>query len=146
MRRIALVVLVLSAIAAAGEETILRDGKAQNSYAVGVDTGYRLKGMQAELDADLDSSLGRERPATFALKSVIKGWSEALLLMPVGSKWQVFIPPDLAYGERGARGSIGPNTALIFEGSCCPSRRRSRRPVRRRRPRPSRTGPWPAHP
>jgi len=46
---------------------------------------------------------------------VIKGWSEALQLMPVGSKWQLFVPPDLAYGDHGAGQEIGPNSTLIFE-------------------------------
>jgi FKBP-type peptidyl-prolyl cis-trans isomerase FklB len=46
---------------------------------------------------------------------VIKGWTEALQLMPVGSKWQLFIPSDLAYGDRGAGGSIGPGSTLIFD-------------------------------
>jgi len=54
-------------------------------------------------------------PATFPVNGVIKGWTEALQLMPVGSKWQLFVPSDLAYGDRGAGGSIGPGATLIFE-------------------------------
>ena len=64
---------------------------------------------------EFDSSYKRNRPGTFALKKVIKGWSEALQLMSVGSKWQLFIPSTLAYGERSAGRTIGPNAALIFE-------------------------------
>jgi FKBP-type peptidyl-prolyl cis-trans isomerase FklB len=55
------------------------------------------------------------KPVTFGVSEVIRGWTEALLLMPVGSKWQLFVPSDLAYGPRGAGQEIGPNTALIFE-------------------------------
>jgi FKBP-type peptidyl-prolyl cis-trans isomerase FklB len=55
------------------------------------------------------------KPVTFGVGEVIKGWTEALQLMPVGSKWQLFVPSDMAYGERGAGQEIGPNTALIFE-------------------------------
>jgi FKBP-type peptidyl-prolyl cis-trans isomerase FklB len=63
---------------------------------------------------EFDSSYKRGQPATFPVTGVIKGWTEALQLMPVGSKWQLFIPSDLAYGER-APGDIGPNSTLIFE-------------------------------
>lgn len=62
-----------------------------------------------------DSSVKRGEPATFPLNGVIKGWTEVVQLMPVGSKWKVVIPPELAYGERGAGGAIGPNETLIFE-------------------------------
>ncbi len=62
-----------------------------------------------------DSSVERGEPATFPVNGVIQGWVEALQLMPVGSKWILYIPSNLAYGERGAGGSIGPNEALIFE-------------------------------
>lgn len=64
---------------------------------------------------EFDSSYKNGQPATFPLNRVIKGWTEVLQLMPVGSKWQVFIPPSLAYGERGAGADIGPNSTLIFE-------------------------------
>ena len=62
-----------------------------------------------------DSSVDRGKPSTFGVNQVIPGWTEALQLMPVGSKWRLFIPADLAYGERGARGKIKPNSTLIFE-------------------------------
>ena len=64
---------------------------------------------------EFDSSFKRGKPATFSVNRVVKGWTEALQLMPVGSKWQVFIPPELGYGERGAGAKIGPNSVLIFE-------------------------------
>jgi FKBP-type peptidyl-prolyl cis-trans isomerase len=70
---------------------------------------------------EFDSSYGRGRPATIDVSRVIPGWREALKLMPVGSKWQLFIPPQLAYGERGmrgkkrSRGKIGPDATLVFE-------------------------------
>jgi len=63
---------------------------------------------------EFDSSYKRGQPATFPVSGVIKGWTEALQLMPVGSKWQLFIPSDLAYAER-APAEIGPDSTLIFE-------------------------------
>ena len=62
-----------------------------------------------------DSSVKRGQPASFPLNAVIKGWTEALQLMPVGSKWKLFIPPNLAYGNRSISREIGPNSTLIFE-------------------------------
>ena len=64
---------------------------------------------------EFDSSYKRGQPVTFPVTGVIKGWTEALQMMPVGSKWQLFIPSDLAYGERSPGGPIGPNSTLIFE-------------------------------
>ena len=62
-----------------------------------------------------DSSVDRGQPATFPVGGVIQGWVEALQLMNVGSKYKLFIPSNLAYGERGVGGSIGPNETLVFE-------------------------------
>ena len=64
---------------------------------------------------EFDSSYGRGEPTEFMLGAVIPGWQNALKLMPVGSHWEVWIPAELAYGERGAGGAIGPNEALHFE-------------------------------
>lgn len=63
------------------------------------------------------NSYGRKRPPAFAMKRVVKGWQKALQLMPVGSKWRLFVPPHLAYGKRGASPLIGPDATLIFEVS-----------------------------
>jgi len=71
--------------------------------------GTTIKGTE------FDSSYKRNEPATFLPTRVIKGWTEALQLMPVGSKWELYIPSELAYGPRGAGANIGPNETLIFE-------------------------------
>lgn len=64
---------------------------------------------------EFDSSYARGESITFPVNGVIEGWTEALQLMPVGSKWQLFIPSDLAYGPGGTQGPIGPNQALVFD-------------------------------
>lgn len=64
---------------------------------------------------EFDSSYKRGQPATFSLSGIIAGWREILQLMKTGSKWEVVIPPEQGYGERGAGGSIGPNETLVFE-------------------------------
>ena len=64
---------------------------------------------------EVDSSGKRGQPFTIPVKSAIKGWTEVLQLMPVGSKWEVVVPPNLGYGERGAGADIGPNATLVFE-------------------------------
>ena len=65
--------------------------------------------------SEFDSSYERGRPATFQIKKVIKGWREALQLMKEGAQWELFIPPELAYGKRGRPKTIPPNSALVFE-------------------------------
>lgn len=62
-----------------------------------------------------DSSYEKDKPAEFGVSAVIRGWTEALQLMPVGSKWQLFIPSEMAYGERGMGNQIAPHSVLIFE-------------------------------
>ncbi len=62
-----------------------------------------------------DSSVDRGEPVVFGVGQVIQGWTEALKLMPVGSKWKIYLPAGIAYGESGAGGDIGPNATLVFE-------------------------------
>lgn len=62
-----------------------------------------------------DSSVNRGEPATFPVNGVIPGWVEALQLMPIGSKWELYVPSNLAYGERGAGDQIPPHTTLVFQ-------------------------------
>ena len=77
-----------------------------------VTVNYRGTSLDGQ---EFDSSYSRGEPAQFPVTGVIRGWSEALQLMKVGSKWEVYIPSELAYGENGAGGVIGPNQALVFE-------------------------------
>lgn len=92
---------------------ILVNGKGKSPKATDT-VSVNYKGTLID-GTEFDSSYKRGQPATFALNGVIPGWTEALQLMKEGSKWQLFIPPNLAYGERGAGGAIGPNAVLIFE-------------------------------
>jgi len=64
---------------------------------------------------EFDSSAKHNGPVTFPLRGVIKGWKEALLMMPTGSKWQLFVPPHLAYGQEGSGQTVPPNATLVFD-------------------------------
>lgn len=87
------------------------DGKSPTAKDT-VETHYRGTLIDG---TEFDSSYKRGQTATFPVGGVIPGWTEALQKMKVGDKWQLFVPPELAYGERGAGREIGPNAALIFE-------------------------------
>lgn len=87
---------------------------------------------------EFDSSYKRGQPATFPVSGVIKGWTEALQIMPVGSKWQLFIPSELAYGKPGApRGGIGPNSTLIFEVELMSIQPKAQTPAPKANPNPN---------
>jgi len=77
-------------------------------------TGKLIDGTKFDSSYDRKDKDGKSQPATFGVKQVIKGWTEALTMMPVGSKWEIYIPQDLAYGPREA-GKIKPFSALVFE-------------------------------
>ena len=95
------------------EYKILKEGTGPKPTANDtVECNYRGTTIDGK---EFDSSYKRGEPASFPVSGVIKGWTEALQLMPVGSKWQLFVPSNLAYGERGAGGDIPPNSTLIFE-------------------------------
>ena len=92
---------------------VITDGKGKTPKATDtVKTHYRGTLISG---TEFDSSYKRGEPAEFPVGGVIKGWTEALQLMKEGSKWQLYIPSDLAYGERGAGKDIGPNSTLIFD-------------------------------
>lgn len=92
---------------------VITEGKGKSPLATDtVTVNYRGTLIDG---TEFDSSYKRGQPATFPVNGVIKGWTEALQLMKEGSKWQLFIPSSLAYGERGAGGKIGPDATLIFE-------------------------------
>lgn len=92
---------------------VLTEGKGAKPKASDtVTTHYHGTLISGEV---FDSSVERGQPASFPVNGVIAGWVEALQLMAVGSKWRLFVPSNLAYGERGAGQKIGPHTTLIFE-------------------------------
>jgi len=92
---------------------IVREGEGAKPTATDV-VKVHYKGTLVD-GKEFDSSYKSNKPAEFPANRVIKGWTEALQLMPVGSKWELYIPYNLAYGARGSRGSIDPYSALIFE-------------------------------
>ena len=83
---------------------------------------------------EFDSSYKRGEPATFPVNGVIKGWTEALQLMPVGSKWELFVPADLAYGERSPGAEIGPNSTLIFDVELLSIKEKEKEPEKPKNP------------
>ncbi len=90
--------------------------KAADGKKPGKDDTVKVHYRGTLLDGTVfDSSYDRGEPVTFPVNAVIPGWTEALQLMPVGSKWKVFIPSELGYGQGGAGDKIGPNAALVFE-------------------------------
>jgi FKBP-type peptidyl-prolyl cis-trans isomerase FklB len=92
---------------------IIKSGKGAQPKANGsVTANYRGTLINGE---EFDSSYKRGEPATFKTNQVIPGWREILPMMHVGDKWEVFIPSNMAYGEKGAGGKIGPNETLVFE-------------------------------
>lgn len=92
---------------------VITEGKGKKPAATDtVTTHYKGTLISGKV---FDSSYDRGEPATFPVSGVIKGWTEALQMMPVGSKWELYIPSELAYGSRGAGADIGPDATLIFE-------------------------------
>jgi FKBP-type peptidyl-prolyl cis-trans isomerase FklB len=94
---------------------IISEGKGDNPKPTDMVTVNYRGTLIDGTEFDSSAKHGHGEPATFKVSGVIPGWTEALQLMKPGSKWQLFIPSKLAYGERGAGGNIGPNATLIFE-------------------------------
>ena len=92
---------------------VIKEGKGEVPTATST-VKVNYKGTLID-GTEFDSSYKRNAPATFRADQVIKGWTEALTMMPVGSKWELYIPQELAYGARETGGSIKPFSALIFE-------------------------------
>ena len=96
---------------------VVESGKGAEHPLPGTEASCHYEGRVAQnypVGATFDSSFARGEPATFAPNQVIKGWTEAMQLMVVGDKWELFIPSELGYGDGGAGGDIGPGDALIF--------------------------------
>ncbi len=93
--------------------TVLADGSGKSPQKTDTVTVH-YRGTLID-GSEFDSSITRDQPATFKVDGVIAGWTEALQLMKPGAKWRLFIPPGLAYGERGSPPRIPPNSTLIFE-------------------------------
>ena len=92
---------------------VIKEGSGDKPSATDtVETHYEGKTLDGNI---FDSSVRRGTPAAFPVNGVIKGWQEALQLMGVGAKWELFVPSDLAYGPQGMGGTIGPNAVLVFE-------------------------------
>jgi FKBP-type peptidyl-prolyl cis-trans isomerase FklB len=92
---------------------ILKDGYGESPT---IDDHIKCHYHGILLDGNVfDSSIERKQAAVFPVNAVVEGWQEALLMMKVGAKWRLFIPSDLAYGDQGAAGLIGPNATLIFD-------------------------------
>ena len=118
-----------------GERFLLKNSRRNNVVTLESGLQYEIlgkgSGKKPRLDSQVrthyhatlldgtvfDSSVERSEPAEFFVNQVIAGWTEALQLMPAGSKWRLYIPPHLAYGEQGAGSDIPPNATLIFEVS-----------------------------
>ncbi len=110
--------------ALAGGKTLMTDDEAKAVKILTAGTGAKPSATDSVVcnykgtlidGTEFDSSYKRGQPATFPVDKVIKGWTEALQLMPVGSKWQLFVPAEMAYGARGPSPTIGANAVLIFE-------------------------------